>query len=67
MQNAIKNYLSGQKKGDDARLQENGWIKIVNHFMYEESNEDWYKSLSVPMPDFEKGKSIRTLYPYNGT
>jgi len=63
MQNAIKNYLSGQKKGDGARLQENGWIKIVNHFMHEESFEDWHKRLfSTPVPDFGKGKIIRTLY-----
>ena len=51
MQNAIKNYVSGQKKGDDARLQENGWIKIVNHFMNEESYEDFHKRLSLPMPN----------------
>lgn len=66
MQNAIKNYLSGQKKGDDARVQENGWIKIVNHFINEESWEAFHKRLSLPMststPKSLKEHISKTLY-----
>ena len=43
MQNAIKKYLSGQKKGDDARVQENGWIRIIDHFVENLTPEEFYK------------------------
>lgn len=57
MQTAIKTFLKG--KTEDVRLQENGWIRIMSHFVEEKTWEEREKEMGgdpQKIPEFLKNK-----------
>lgn len=50
----IKEYLSGKNKISDVRLQENGWIRIVDHFVENLTPEAFYGGADDPMVKIHK-------------
>jgi hypothetical protein len=62
MHTAINNFLEG--KSEDVRLQENGWIRIISHFVQKETHEEFNKRIlgdSYKTPEWEKNLLIRML------
>jgi hypothetical protein len=63
MQTAINNFLKG--KTEDVRLQENGWIRIISHFVQKETEEELTKRIfgdSYKTPEWQKNRLIRRLH-----
>lgn len=59
----IKEYLSGKNKISDVRLQENGWIRIVDHFVANLTPEEFYGvNADDPMTKMMKDNIFRVLY-----
>jgi len=57
----INEYLSGKKNISDVRLQENGWIKIVDHFVANLTSEEFY-GVSADHPLAKIQGIFRKLY-----
>lgn len=55
----IKEYLSGKNKISDVRLQENGWIRIVDHFVENLTPEEFY-GVSADDPKVKMRKDMVT-------
>lgn len=63
LKTAIREYLSGKHRIATGRVKENEWIKIVNHFVWELTPEQFYKvGPDTPLAKMNKGKIFRKLW-----
>ena len=50
---------SEDEHSEERRLQNNGWLKIVDQYVEEKSNEEWYKRHGIEIPNSDKERIIR--------